>query len=556
MIHASYILNHFSYEALGGNVPPGMLYGVSPDISILLLYTFYQPVFYATHNQSFPSSSEERSARWVGFGEHVGDALTHKLLDDDTKKILYRSAVRPSDSAHPNMRLASDGGESSQTPKPIVFVRSRQDNSQSATKPMAEYNPDDLIGRTFLLPKNEQGERLRATIKRKVIETSKLLDDQHDNAIDKINFHLDVGQGRAEAIMSNVQILDHLDQQEQQEDLYKFRAITGHQGPLSPQDENYKGSKYNVMLEWETGEITDEPLSLIAADDPVTCAEYAKKHDLLHLDGWKRLKHIAKNQKQLTRAINQSKIRQVRRSAVYQFGFLIPKDYKQALQLDEQNGNSKWYDATKLEMDQINEYKVFQDHGKAQYDPKSRKVSNAPNGYQKIRVHLIFAVKHDGRHKTRLVAGGHLTPDPIESIYSGVVSIRSLRLVIFLAKLNNLEVWGADIGNAYLEAKTKEKLYIVAAPEFEELEGHILVIYKALYGLKSSGLRWSQKIHDIMLDMGFSPSKADPCVWLRKAKCATKYEYVAIYVDDLLIACDCASDFIHTLKRKHNLKIK
>ena len=218
--------------------------------------------------------------------------------------------------------------------------------------------------------------------------------------------------------MSYVQSLDHLDHQEQHEDLYKFRAITGHQGPLSPQDENNKGSKYNVMVEWETGEITEEPLSLIAADGPVTCAVYAKKHDLLHLDGWKRLKHIAKNQKQLTRAINQSKIRQVSRSAVCQFGFLIPKDYKQALLLDEQNGNSKWYDATKLEMDQINEYKVFQDHVRAQIDPKSRKVSHAPDGYQKIRVNLIFAVKHDGRHKARLVAGGHLTPDPIESIYS------------------------------------------------------------------------------------------------------------------------------------------
>ena len=102
-------------------------------------------------------------------------------------------------------------------------------------------------------------------------------------------------------------------------------------------------------------------------------------------------------------------------------------------------------------MDQINEYKVFQDHVKAWIDPKSRKVSNAPDGYQKIRVHLIFAVKHDGRHKARLVAVvlGHLTLDPIKSIYSGVVSIRSLRLVIYLAKLNNLEVWGADIGNAY-----------------------------------------------------------------------------------------------------------
>ena len=116
---SSYILNHLSYEALDGIVPLGMLYGVSPDISIILFYTFYQPVFYATHNQSYPSVSEERAVCWVGFGEHVGDALTHKLLDDDTKKILYRSAVRPSDSVHPNKRLVPDGGESSKTPNPL-----------------------------------------------------------------------------------------------------------------------------------------------------------------------------------------------------------------------------------------------------------------------------------------------------------------------------------------------------------------------------------------------------------------------------------------------------
>ena len=88
--------------------------------------------------------------------------------------------------------------------------------------------------------------------------------------------------------MSYVRILDHLDQQEQQEDLYKFRAITGHQGPLLPQDENYIGSKYNVMVEWETGEITEETLSLIAADDPVTCAEYAKKPTSSPL-GWLKI---------------------------------------------------------------------------------------------------------------------------------------------------------------------------------------------------------------------------------------------------------------------------
>ena len=39
--------------------------------------------------------------------------------------------------------------------------------------------------------------------------------------------------------------------------------------------------------------------------------------------------------------------------------------------------------------------------------------------------------KHDGKHNASLVAGGHLTPDPIESIYSGVVSIRSLVWLYF-----------------------------------------------------------------------------------------------------------------------------
>ena len=46
---------------------------------------------------------------------------------------------------------------------------------------------------------------------------------------------------------------------------------------------------------------------------------------------------------------------------------------------------------------------------------------------------------------------------------------------MFLAELNNLQLWGADVGNAYLQALTKEKLYIVVGPEFEELQGHVLV---------------------------------------------------------------------------------
>ena len=120
-------------------------------------------------------------------------------------------------------------------------------------------------------------------------------------------------------------------------------------------------------------------------------------------------------------------------------------------------------------MNSIHSYEVFKRHEKAQYD-KEKKVMSAHLGYQNIRVHLIFAVKYDGRHKARLVADGYLTPEPVESIYSGVVSLRKLRLVVFLGKLNNLELWGADIGNAYLEAVTEEKIYILTGPEFEDWE--------------------------------------------------------------------------------------
>ena len=83
-------LNHIACVALNCSIPLLVLNGITPDISTMLLYTFYQPVFYATHDQHFPSESEERAPFWVGFGEHCGDAMTHKLLDKITQKIKQR----------------------------------------------------------------------------------------------------------------------------------------------------------------------------------------------------------------------------------------------------------------------------------------------------------------------------------------------------------------------------------------------------------------------------------------------------------------------------------
>ena len=563
MIYVCYILNHIKCGALNGSIPLLVLYGITPDISIMLLYTFYQPVFYATHDQHFPSESEERAAFWVGFGEHCGDAMTHKVLDKITQKIIYRSAVRPLTKSNPNHRLTEHGGEASTSKQPsskipTVFIRSRQDDADpSHIKPMPEFDPDDLIGRTFLLPPQENGERLRAKVTKKVVEEREAADG---NRIPNINCILDIGEGKVEELITYNQLLDYLEKADEQDnfmeqELYRFRAIIGHEGPLKATDPNWKGSKRNVQIEWETGETTFEPLSEIAADDPITCAAYAKEKNLYNLDGWKRFRHLIRKEKQLTRAIKQSKIRQVRHAKKYKFGFLIPRNYTEAFELDKANNNSKWYDATKAELNSIHSYQVFQKHEKAQYD-KQKKVINAPPGYQKIRVHLIFAVKYDGRHKARLVADGHLTPDPVESIYSGVVSLRNLKLVIFLGKLNNLELWGADIGNAYLEAPTEEKLYIVAGPEFEDWEGYILTLSETLYGLKSSWKRWAETLHDILEDMNFIPSRADQCIWLKKNNKLNLYEYIAVYVDDLCIAAQDPKEIINILKSKYNLKIK
>ena len=64
--------------------------------------------------------------------------------------------------------------------------------------------------------------------------------------------------------------------------------------------------------------------------------------------------------------------------------------------------------------------------------------------------------------------------------------MRNLRLAMVFTELNNLQIWGADVGNASLQALTKGKLYIVNGPEFEELQGHVLVTQKALYGMTTN----------------------------------------------------------------------
>ena len=106
-----------------------------------------------------------------------------------------------------------------------------------------------------------------------------------------------------------------------------------------------------------------------------------------------------------------------------------------------------------------------------------------------------------------------------------MVDYENVKLALFISELNDMEVMAADIGNACLYTKTREKVYVVAGPEFgSELEGRVMIIVKSLYGLITSAARWHEELSATLRAMGFTPSKADSDLWLKDY--STHYEYI------------------------------
>ena len=207
------------------------------------------------------------------------DSLTWRILTEDTHKIIIRSGVRSALRTTTNQRLASPSGEGTTLPFPIPypqpsttslpldpldastpnfeqFVKSQSGEDEDNPIPMANIDIPNLLGRSFLLPPEDNGERHMA----KIIDI-----DDHGQPLEVIKFRLKINKDQAEEIMSYNQLMDYIqkgtDAEEEPDSLFKFRDIVAHQGPLESTDPNHKGSKYNVMVEWESGEVTYEPLN-------------------------------------------------------------------------------------------------------------------------------------------------------------------------------------------------------------------------------------------------------------------------------------------------------
>ena len=330
--YACFVYNHTAVKSLGWKTPLFTLTGITPDISVLLRFAFYERIYYKMEEPAFPSDSPEALGYIVGIAEHVGHALTYQILNPETNKILYWSEIRSADSAtDPYKHLTPSDGERSPPPKIIKSVKSDSksviydSDDESDDKDALTHNYD-LIGRTFLMSPDEEGHIQQA----KIFECLEEHEYKTTHKPEHIKFRVSIGNHYEEVIAYN-NILERLEADQENPTVWKFKRIVGHQGPLSHTHPSYMGSKYNVTMEWENGEITPEPLSIIAKDSPVACAIYARDNNLLDTPSWKRFRSIAKNQKKQLRMANQAKLQSFCTTTKYMYGYEIPKDYRDAL---------------------------------------------------------------------------------------------------------------------------------------------------------------------------------------------------------------------------------
>ena len=175
-------------------------------------------------------------------------------------------------------------------------------------------------------------------------------------------------------------------------------------------------------------------------------------------------------------------------------------------------------------------------------------LAKIPVGYNKASGHLFVDVRMTLECKSRWVKDGHRTTEPEWSTFAGVVSRESIRIALTYSSLNDLPICACDIQNAYFQAPSSEKHYVVCGPEFGlENVGKHAIIVRALYGGKSTGADYWRHVRSAMEEMGFSSCKADPDVWLRpalKSNGVEYYQHALLYTDYVLAIMEEPETFL------------
>jgi hypothetical protein len=224
---------------------------------------------------------------------------------------------------------------------------------------------------------------------------------------------------------------------------------------------------WQICVKWRNGSTSWENLKDLKEANPIETAEYAVSHSLTAepaFSWW--VSYTIKKRDRIIKAVRAHFVQKE-----YKYGLKVPYTIAEGRQLDRENGDDFWEKSIKKEMKNVRvAFKVLDAN------------QNLPVDYLKIPYRLLFDIKLDFTRKRRLVAGGHVTDPPAIITYASVVSRESVRIALTIAALNDLDVLGADISNAYLTAHTTERVWTILGAEWGPDAGNAPSSYAHLMG--------------------------------------------------------------------------
>ena len=203
-----------------------------------------------------------------------------------------------------------------------------------------------------------------------------------------------------------------------------------------------------------------------------------------------------------------------------------PQTYKEAVNSTK---SLMWKEAIKSEIDSILHNHTWE-------------LVDLPSGCKPLSSKWIFKRKRkvDGsidKYKARLMIKGFRQTEGLDyfDTYSPVTRINSIRMVLAIAALKDLEVHQMDVKTAFLNGDLNEEIYMEQPEGFSApgQEMKVCRLVKSLYGLKQAPKQWHEKFDNVMLSHGFKINECDKCVYVKDDEHG--YVNVCLYVDDILI---------------------